>query len=75
MQYNDTEQGRSHLALVAIFDINNKTFNKKKKDNKDSVSILRKKNIPNKIMFKLPFVPPLSPLPLCYSPEAFSSPR
>lgn len=62
--------------LSLYFDINNKKLNPpKNKDNKDNVVILVKKNVQNKILFKLPFVPPLSPLPLYHCPEAFSSLR
>lgn len=76
VQLNDTKQAHHHQSGFDGIFFNIKKLNKKKaKIAKDNVIILVKKNVQNKILFKLPIVPPLSPLPLYHCPEAFSSLR
>ncbi len=61
--------------LSPFSSINEKLNKKKSKDSKDNAIILVKENIQNKILLKLPIVPPLPPLLLYHRPEAFSSLR
>lgn len=63
-KYNDIQHGQSVFVIFCLIKPPKTIIKQKSKDNKDNVIILVKKNIQNKILFKLPVVPPLSPLPL-----------
>lgn len=58
----------------SIIDINNKRIKHRKKDNKGDVFVVGRKNIQNKILLKLPVVPPHCPLYLSIIAQRLSLP-